>query len=167
LAKRHKKALKQPSENFTDFPKLPTFDPLQLVITPHKVLNRLPISFSKLDAIIPNRMFHPFLTDFIIGKVRANRNSDPQQQLRGPEREQQRFWHPGTAQDLYLRQAIHSHMGFIGVPAERDWMKDGVYLPKEGLRPTAYLGKTRFWEICPFFHVSPFNSPTETHTGLP
>jgi hypothetical protein len=46
-------------------------------------------------------------------------------------------------------------------------MKDGVYLPKDGLPPAAYLGKTRFQEICRFFHVSPYNSPTETPEGLP
>jgi len=49
-------------------------------------------------------------------------------------------------------------MGLIGVPPERYWMKDGVYLPKDGLPPAAYLGKTRFQEICHFFHVSPYIS---------
>jgi hypothetical protein len=38
-------------------------------------------------------------------------------------------------------------MGLIGVSPERYWMKDGVYLPKDGLPPAAYLGKTRFQEI--------------------
>jgi len=44
-------------------------------------------------------------------------------------------------------------------------MKDGVYLPKDGLPPAAYLGKTCFQEIHRFFHVSPYNSPTETPEG--
>jgi len=58
-------------------------------------------------------------------------------------------------------------MGLIGVPPERYCMKDGVYLPKDGLPPAAYLGKTCFQEICRFFHVSPYNSSTETAEGLP
>jgi hypothetical protein len=58
-------------------------------------------------------------------------------------------------------------MGLIGVLPERYWMKDEVYLPKDGLPPAAYLGKTRFQEIRRFFHVSPYNSPTETPEGLP
>ena len=62
---------------------------------------------------------------------------------------------------------IQIHMGLIGVPPERYWMKDGVYLPKDELPPAADLGKTRFQEICCFFHVSPYNSPTETPEGLP
>jgi len=37
-------------------------------------------------------------------------------------------------------------------------MNDAVYLPKDGLPPAAYLGKTRFQEICCFFHVSPYIS---------
>jgi len=39
-------------------------------------------------------------------------------------------------------------MGLIGVPPERYWMKDGVYLPKDELPPAAYVGKCRFQEIC-------------------
>jgi len=46
-------------------------------------------------------------------------------------------------------------------------MKDGVYLCKDGLPPAAYLGKTTFQEIRCIFHVSPYNSPTETLEGLP
>jgi hypothetical protein len=58
-------------------------------------------------------------------------------------------------------------MDLIGVPPERYWMKDGVYLPKDGLPPAAYLGKTCFQEIRCFFHVSPYNSLTETPEDLP
>jgi len=58
-------------------------------------------------------------------------------------------------------------MDLIEVPPERDWIKDGVYLPQDGLPPAACLGKTRFQEIRHFFHVSPYNSPTETPEGLP
>jgi len=46
-------------------------------------------------------------------------------------------------------------------------MKDGVYLPMDGLTPAAYLGKTCFQEIRCFFHVSPYNSLTETPEDLP
>jgi len=53
-------------------------------------------------------------------------------------------------------------MGLIGVPPERYWMKDGVYLPKVGLPPAAYIGMTRFQEIPCFFHISLYNSPTES-----
>jgi len=49
-AKRCKKTLKKPIQNLTDLPKLPTFDPLQPIVRPHKAWNRLPISFSDLDA---------------------------------------------------------------------------------------------------------------------
>ena len=42
-----------------------------------------------------------------------------------------------------------------------------VTLPKDGLAKAAYLGKTRFQEIHHFFHVSPYNSPTQTPEGLP
>jgi hypothetical protein len=58
-------------------------------------------------------------------------------------------------------------MGLIGGPPERYWMKDGVYLPKDALPAAAYLGKTRFQEIRRFFHMSPYNSLTETPEGLP
>ena len=58
-------------------------------------------------------------------------------------------------------------MGLIGVPPERYWMKDAVYPPKDGLPPAAYLGKTCFQEIHCFFHVSPYNSLTETSEDMP
>jgi len=58
-------------------------------------------------------------------------------------------------------------MSLFGVPPEWYWMKDGVYLPKDRLPPAAYLGKTSFQEICCFFHVSPYNSLTETPEDLP
>jgi hypothetical protein len=74
---------------------------------------------------------------------------------------------PVTAQDIYLGLAMQIHMDLIGVPPERYLIKDGVYLPKDGLPPAAYLGKACFQEIGYFFHVSPYNSPTETLEGLP
>jgi hypothetical protein len=120
----------------------------------------LPISFSELDAITPIQIFNLFLTNSIMGQLVANTNSYAQQQLLGPEKERQCSWKPVTAQDLYLWLAIQIHMGLIGVPPERYWMKNG-------LPPAAYLGKTRFQEIHRFFHVSPYNSPTETPEGLP
>jgi len=166
-AKRRKKTHKNQIQNLPDLPMLPTFDPLQPVVPLHKAWNRLPISFSKLDAITSIQIFNLFLTNSIMGQLVANTNSYAQQQLLGPEKEWQRSWQPVTAQDLYLWLAIQIHMGLIGVPPERYWMKDGVYLPKDGLPPAAYLGKTRFQEIRRFFHVSPYNSPTETPEGLP
>jgi len=104
----------------------------------------LPISLSELDAITPIQIFNLFLTNSIIGQLVANTNSYAQQQLFGPEKEWQRSWQPVTTQKLYLWLAIQIHIGLIGVPPERYWMKDGVYLPKDGLPPAAYLGKTRF-----------------------
>jgi len=166
-AKGRKKTLKKPIQNLPDLPKLPTFDPLQPVVPPHKAWNRLPMSFSELDTITPIQIFNLFLTNSIMGQLVANTNSYAQQQLLGPENERQRSWQPVTAQDLYLWLAIQIHMGLIGVPPERYWMKDGVYLPKDGLLPASYIGKTRFQEIHRFFHVSPYNSPTETPEGLP
>jgi hypothetical protein len=97
----------------------------------------------------------------------AKTNSYGQQQLLGPEMEWHHLWKPVTAQDLYLWLAIQIHIGLIGVPPERYLIKDGVYLPKDGLPPAAYLAKTRFQEICHFFHVSTYNSPMETPEGLP
>jgi len=96
----------------------------------------------------------------------ANTNSCDQQQLFGPEKEQQHSWQPVTAQELYLWLPIQIYMGLIGVPPERYWMKNGVYLPKDGLPAAAYLGKTCFQEIRCFFHVSPYNSLTETPEDL-
>ena len=46
-------------------------------------------------------------------------------------------------------------------------MKDGVYLPKNGLPPAACLGNTCFKEIHCFFHISPYNSTTDTYQALP
>jgi len=43
LAKRRKKTLKKLIQNLPDLPKLPTFDPLQTVVPPHKAWNRLPV----------------------------------------------------------------------------------------------------------------------------
>jgi len=102
-----------------------------------------------------------------MGQLVANTNYYSQEQLLGPEKEWQHSWQPVTAQNLYLWLAIQIHMGLIGVPPGWYWMKDVVYLPKNGLPPAAYLGKTHFQEICCFFHVSPYNSPTETPEGLP
>src|SRR5882757_8710868 len=124
------------------------------------------MSFSELDTITPIQIFNLFLTNSIMGQLVANTNSYAQQQLLGPEKKWQHSWQPVTAQDLYLWLAIQIHMGLIGVPPEGYWMKDGVYLPKDGLPPAAYHGKTRFQEIRHFFHVSPYNSPTETPEGL-
>ena len=78
--KRHKKTLKKPSQNLTDLPELPTFNPLQPIVPPHKVWNRLPISFSELDAITPIHIFNLFLTNSIMGQLVANTNSYAQQQ---------------------------------------------------------------------------------------
>jgi hypothetical protein len=75
--------------------------------------------------------------------------------------------YPVTALELRLWLAIQIHMGLIDVPPERYWMKDGVYLPKDGLPPAAYLSKTRFQEIRRFFHISPYDYPTESPEGLP
>jgi hypothetical protein len=58
--KRCKKTLKKPSQNLTDLSELPTFNPLQPIVPPHKVWNRLPISFSELDAITPIKIFNYF-----------------------------------------------------------------------------------------------------------
>jgi hypothetical protein len=106
-------------------------------------------------------------TNSIMGQLVANTNSYSQQQLLGPEKEQQGSWQPVTVQELDLWLAIQIHMGLIGVPPERYWMQDGVYLPKDGLPPAAYLSKNCFQEIHCFFHVSPYNSPTETPDSLP
>jgi hypothetical protein len=96
-----------------------------------------------------------------MGQLVANTNSYAQQQHLGPEKEQQRSWQPVTAQELYLWLPIQIHMGLIGVVPERDWMKDGVYLPNDGLPPIAYLGNTHVQQIYHFFHVSPYHSLAE------
>ena len=101
-----------------------------------------------------------------MGQLVANTNSYSQQQHLGPEKERQCSWQPVTAQKLYLWLAIGIYMGLITVPPERYRMNDGVYLPKDGLPPAAYLGKTRFQGICCFFHVSPYDSLYGTPDGL-
>ena len=101
-----------------------------------------------------------------MGQLVANPNSYAQQQLLEPEKEGQHSWQSVTAQDLFLWLAIQIHMGLIGVAPARYWMKDGVYLLKDGLPPAAYLDKTRFQEIRRFFRVSPYNSPTAIPEGL-
>jgi len=77
-AKWCKKTLKKPAQNWTDLPKLPTFDPLHPIVPPHKAWNRLPIPFSELDAITPIQIFKLFLTNSIMGQLVANTNSCPQ-----------------------------------------------------------------------------------------
>jgi len=132
LAKWHKKTHKKLIQNLPDLPKLPTFNPLQPVVPPHKAWTRLPISFSKLDATTPIQIFNLFLTNSIMGQLVANTNSYAQQQLLGPEKEWQCSGQQVTAQDLSLWQAIQIHIGLIGVPPERYSMKNGVYLLKDG-----------------------------------
>jgi hypothetical protein len=58
-------------------------------------------------------------------------------------------------------------MDLIGVPPVRYWMKAGVALPKDGLPPASFHRKTCFQEIRHFFHVSPYNSPTDNSEGVP
>jgi len=157
-AKQPKKTPQEPIQNLTNLPKLPTFDPLQPIVPPHEEGNCLPILFSKLDAITAFLNFNLFLTNSIMGQLIANTNCYGRQQLLGPENNRQHSWQPVTAQELYFWLAIQIHMGLIGVAPERYWMKDGVYLPKDGLPPATYLGKTCFQEIHRFFHVSPYNS---------
>jgi len=110
LARRCKKTLKQPIQNLPQLPKLPIFDPLQPVGPPQKAWNRLPLSYSKLDAITPFQIFNLFLTNSIMGQLVANTNFCAQQQLLGPEKERQHSWQPVTAQDRYLWLAIQIHM---------------------------------------------------------
>jgi hypothetical protein len=79
-AQRHKKILKKTSQNLTDLPELPTFNPSQPIIPTHKAWNQLPILFSELDAITPIHIFNLFLTNPIMGQLLANSNSYAQQQ---------------------------------------------------------------------------------------
>ena len=74
-ANRRNKTLKKPIQNSTDLPELPTFNPLQRIVPPHKAWNRLPISFSELDDISPIQIFNLFLTNSIMGQLVANTNS--------------------------------------------------------------------------------------------
>ena len=151
----------------TDLPKLPTFHPLPLVVPSHKLLNWLLISFSKLDAITSIHHFNLFLTKCNMGQLVAYTISYIQQHLRLPEQEQQHYWQPVTDQDVYLWLAIEILVNLIGVTPEWYWMKNGVFLPKDGLLPAAYLGKVCFQEICHFTYVSQYNSPIETPKGPP
>jgi len=96
-AKWRKKTLKKPIQNLTDRPGLPTFDPSQPIVPHHKVRNRLPISFSELDAITPISIFKLFFTNSIMAQLVANPNSYPQQRILGPEKERQHSWQPVTA----------------------------------------------------------------------
>jgi len=105
-AKRHKKTLKKPTQNWTDFPKIPKFDCLQPIVPPQKAWNRLPIWFSELDDITPIQILYLFLTNSIMGQLVANTNSYTQHQHLGPEKERQRCWQPVTAQELNLWLAI-------------------------------------------------------------
>jgi len=74
-AKLRKKILKKSIQNLTDHFELPTFDHLQPIVHSHKAWNRLPISFSELDAITPIQIFNLFLTNSIMGQHVANTNS--------------------------------------------------------------------------------------------
>jgi hypothetical protein len=85
LAKRYTKTLNKSNQTFSDLSKLPTFDHLHPVVHPHTAWNRLPILFSKLDAITLIQFFNLFLTNSIMGQLVANTNSYAQQQLLGPE----------------------------------------------------------------------------------
>jgi hypothetical protein len=115
-AKQRKKTLKKPIQNLPDLPKLPTFDPLQPVVPPHKAWNRLPISFSELDAITPIQIFNLFLTNSIVGQLVANTNSYAQQQLLGAEKEGQRRSGSVPGCQLLLRIFISGwHFKFIWV----------------------------------------------------
>ena len=157
-AKWHKKTLEKPIQNLTDLCKLPPFDPLQPVVPPHKVWNRLPISFSELDAITPIQVFNLFLINSIMGQLVANTNSYAQQQLLGPEKEWQRSWQPVTAQDHYLWLGIQIHMGLIGDPPERYWMKDGFTFPRmdyHQLPTLARLAYRRSAASLMFLHTLP------------
>jgi hypothetical protein len=74
-AERHKKILNKPSQNLTDLPALATFNPLQPIVRTYKPWNRVPISFSKLDAITPIQIFNLILTNSIMGQLVADTNS--------------------------------------------------------------------------------------------
>jgi len=78
------KTLKKPILNLTDLPELLTFDPVKPIVPPHKRWNRLPISFSELDAITPIQMFKLIFTNSNMGQLVGNTNSYAQQQRLGP-----------------------------------------------------------------------------------
>jgi hypothetical protein len=88
-AKLCKKMLKKSIQNLADRPELPTFDSLQPIGHSQKAWNRLPLSFSKLDAITPIQICIIFLSNSIMGQLVANTDSYTQQQLLGPEKEWQ------------------------------------------------------------------------------
>jgi len=155
---------KNPIQNLTDLPELPPFDSFQQIVPPYNAWNWLPI-FSELDTNTPIEIFKLCFSNGIMRQLLAITNLYPQQQLLGPEEEPQHCWQPVTAQELEFWQVSQIHVGLIGVPLERYWLKHGVYLPKDGLPPSAYLGQTPILEICLFFHVSPYISPTETTEG--
>jgi len=145
------KILNKPIQNLTDFPELPTLDPLQPIVLPHKAWNQLPISFSKLDAITPIRIFKLFLTNFDMGQLVANTTSYAQQQFLGPEKEWQHSWQPVTAQELYLWLAIQIHMDLIGVPPEtsaKNFSVRAEWLLQSGRTPSEQ-SETPRWRITP------------------
>jgi hypothetical protein len=74
-----------------------------------------------------------FFTTSILGQLVANTNFYTQQQLLGPQKEQQHSWKPVTAQVLDLWLSIEIDMNLIGVRPERYWMNNGDYLVKDGL----------------------------------
>ena len=53
-------------------------------------------------------------------------------------------------------------MCLMAVPPQQYWMKNAVYLSKDGLPLVVYLSKAHFQEIHQLFQVSPCKSPTET-----
>jgi len=88
-AKLRKKMLKKSIQNLADHPELPTFDSLQPIGYSQKAWNRLPVSFSKLDAITPIQICNLFLSNSMMGQLVANTDSYTQQQLLRPEKEWQ------------------------------------------------------------------------------
>jgi len=105
-AKWYKKTIKNPIQNLTDIPKLPTFDLLQLIVPPNNAWKQLHISFSDLNIITPIQFFHIFLTNSMMGPLVANTNSYAGQQHLGPEMEWLCSWQPVTALEHNLWLAI-------------------------------------------------------------
>jgi len=126
-ARKHLKNRFTICQIFLSFPHSTLYNQLSLLT---KAWNRLHISFSELDAITPIQIFNFFLTNSIMRQLVAKTNSYAQQQLLGPEKKPQRSWQPVTAQDLYLWLPIQIHMGLIGVPPERYWMKMEFTFPR-------------------------------------
>jgi len=148
-ANRCHKTLHKQTHNWRDVSELPAFDPLYSIVVPQKALNQILISFCVLNAIAPIHIFRLSWTNSIMGQLEANTTSYDKQQLLVPEKEWQCSWQPVTDLELYLWLPIQIYIGPIGVPPDRYWMQDGVYLPKNGLQPTAYLGKTHFRRSTP------------------